>query len=301
VKTPRLVRRALAAGTLVLLTACGTSPAEDRPDEAAAIAVDERLRGLLPDDVRDAGVLTVATDASYPPASSFGPDGRSIVGFEPDLLAAVGELLGVRMEFRQSTFDTMLEDLTAHRFDLVVSAMTDTAERETQADFVNYFRAGTSLLVQRGNPHGIHDLSGLCGRTVAVEAGTVQVDFLERSQTRCGGDPIVVQTHATNDDALLELRTGRVAAVLNDYPPAVFVTTDERTQGAFQLVSDVQYEPGLYGIAVAKDGPELRDALAAALDRLLDTGVYHRVLETWDVSSGAVSAVTVNGAAPAAP
>ena len=101
-------------------------------------------------------------------------------------------------------------------------------------------------------------------------------------------------------DALLELRTGRAAVVLMDYPPAVFATTNARTQGAFQLVSDVQYEPGLYGIAVAKDRPELRDAIAAALDRLVDSGTYQRLLETWDVGSGAVTQVTVNGAAPAA-
>jgi polar amino acid transport system substrate-binding protein len=294
-----LARRGLAAAALVLLSACTAAPAEPAAADPV-VAVDQGLRAMLPDDVRAAGVLSVATDASYPPASSFAPDGRTIVGFEPDLVAALGGLLGVRVETRQWDFDTMLEDVAAHRSDLAVSAMTDTAEREAQADFVNYFRAGTSIVVQRGNPEGIHDLSGLCGKAVAVEAGTVQVDLLERSQARCAASPIDVRTYPTNDDALLELRTGRAAVVLMDYPPAVFATTNARTQGAFQLVSDVQYEPGLYGIAVAKDRPELRDALAAALHRLVDSGAYQRLLETWDVGSGAVTQVTVNGAAPAA-
>ena len=299
--TTRLARRGVAvAAALGLLAGCAASPG-DAPRAEPALAVDEELRALLPDDVRDAGVLTVATDASYPPASSFAADGRTVVGFEPDLMARVGELLGVRVEFRLWEFDAMLGDLTAGRFDLVMSAMTDTAERESQADFVNYFRAGTSILVQRGNPRGIHDLTGLCGEAVAAEAGTVQVDLLQRSQERCGSSPIEVQTHATNDDALVELRTGRVAAVLNDYPPAVFATTNERTQGAFQLVSDVQYEPGLYGVAVARERTGLRDALAGALDHLVDSGAYAEVLETWEVSSGAVSEVTVNGGGPAAP
>jgi polar amino acid transport system substrate-binding protein len=297
VTIPRYARRGLAVATALLLSACGTAPA-DTPPEGPTIAVDEELRALLPDDIREAGVLTVATDASYPPANSFGPDGRTIVGFEPDLMAAVGDLLGLRMEFQRTEFDTMLDDLATHRFGVVVSAMTDTVDRQQQADFVNYFRAGTSIVVQRGNPHGIHDLTGLCGEVVAVEAGTVQVDLLERSQDRCGETPIEVSTFPTNDDALVELRTGRAAAVLNDYPPAVFITTNERTEGAFQLVSDVQYEPGLYGMAVAKDRPELRDVLAAALARLVDSGVYQQVLQSWDVGSGAVSEVTINGRAP---
>lgn len=282
---------------LLLLTACGAAPAES-PPEGPTVAVDEELRALLPDDVREAGVLTVATDASYPPLNSFAPDGRTIVGFEPDLMAALGDLLDIRMEFERRDFDTMLDDVAEHRIGVVVSAMTDTVDRRERADFVNYFRAGTSIVVQRGNPRGIHDLNGLCGEAVAVEAGTVQVDLLERSQAGCAGTPITVSTFPTNDDALLELRTGRAAAVLNDYPPAVFITTNERTGGAFQLVSDVQYEPGLYGMAVAKDRPELRDVLAAAVGRLVDSGVYEQLLESWDVKSGAVSEVTINGRAP---
>ncbi len=293
----RFAKRGCAVAALVLLTACSPS-VTGNPPESPSLAVDRHLRSQLPDEVREAGVLTIATEPSYPPASSFAADGRTIVGFEPDLLAALGDLLGVRTEFRPWNFATMLDDLAAHRFDLAVSAMTDTVERQQRADFVNYFRAGTSIVVQRGNPHGIHDLDDLCGQVVAVEAGTVQVDLLDRSQARCGGSPITVGTFPTNDDALLELRTGRVAAVLNDYPPAVAVTTDERTAKDFQLVSDVQYEPGLYGIAVAKDRPELRDVLAAALQRVVEAGVYEQVLESWDVGSGALAAVTVNGGAP---
>ena len=295
--TVRHARWSVAAAALALLAAC--SAAADAPHDEPAVAVDEELRALLPAEVLEAGVLTVATDASYPPASSFGPDGRTVVGLEPDLMAGIGGLLGVRVEFRLADFDAMLDDLSAGLVDLVMSAMTDTAERQAQADFVDYFRAGTSIVVQRGNPHGIHDLSGLCGEAVAVEAGTVQVGLLERGQERCADDPIVVQTHATNDDALVELRTGRVAAVLADYPPAVFITTNERTQGAFQLVSDVQYEPGVYGIAVPKDRTGLRDALAGALERLVESGAYADALERWEVGSGAVSEVTVNGGAPA--
>lgn len=261
------------------------------------MTVDERLHAALPEDVRDAGVLTVANDPSYPPASSFGPDGRTIVGFEPDLGAALGEVLGVEVRFESASFDTLLDELAADRFDLVMSAVTDTAEREQQADFVNYFRAGSSIVVARGNPLGVHDLSGLCGRSVAVEAGTVQVGLLQRAQAACA---LRIDVHElpTNDDALLELRTGRADAVLADYPPAVFVTTDPRTQNSYQLVSDTQYEPGLYGIAVAPDRTALRDVLTEALQRLVDDGVYQELLDRWEVGHGAVDAVTVNGALP---
>jgi polar amino acid transport system substrate-binding protein len=294
-----LVAAAVVAGALLLVAGCGADPAPTASTGAAPLAVDEDLRAQLPADVRAEGLLTVANDPSYPPASAFAADGRTIVGFEPDLLRAAGQLLGVEVEFRDADFDSMLGDLVSHRTDLVMSAMTDTPEREQQADFITYFRAGTSIVVQRGNPVGVHDLGGLCGQVVAVEAGTTQVGLLDRSQSGCAEHPIEVRTFPTNDDALLELRTGRAAAVLADYPPAVFVTTDARTQHAYQLVSDVQYEPGLYGIAVPRDRAALRDALQGALQQLLEDGVYQQVLDRWDVGHGAVDVVLVNGQAPA--
>jgi polar amino acid transport system substrate-binding protein len=296
-RRPVALAAVLSAG--VLLAGCtGAAPEPAAPDPQ--IEVDPALAALLPDDVREAGRLLVGTDPSYPPASSYGADGRTIVGFEPDLGAALGDLLGIEVEFRAEPFDELIDGLGSGTSDVVMSAMTDTTEREERADFVTYFQAGTSIVVQRGNPFGIHDLADLCGRSVAVEEGTVQIELLARSQEHCSGAGITVQTEPSNDDALLELRTGRVAAVLNDYPPAVHVTSTGPSQAFFQLVSDVQYEPGLYGIVVGKDRPELRDALAAALTRLLETGDYRRVMDRWDVSSGAVRAVTVNGT-PVAP
>ena len=282
----------LLAG-LFAVSGCGGTWEATTPSTSGT-AFDEALHDRLPADVRAAGVITIATDASYAPASFFAPDGRTIVGFEPDLGAALGEVLGVELTFVVTDFGAILDDVQNHRVDAAISAVTDTAEREEQADFVNYFAAGTSIVVQRGNPYGITDLAHLCGEVVAVEVGTVQVDLLERSQSQCKDGRIDVRTHETNDDALVELRTGRAAAVLNDYPPAAYLATNDRTSADYQLASDTQYEPGLYGIAVAKDRPQLRDALQAALEQLIESGHYEQILTEWDVAEGSVAQVTVN-------
>ncbi len=287
---------AVAALCLSLLAAgCGTgNGAEERTN--ARTQYDGALHAGLPDRVRASGVLEISTDASYAPASSFAPDGRTIVGFEPDLGAALGRVLGVKVRFNNADFSTLVSTVAAHRTDLIMSAMTDTPEREQKVDFVNYFSAGTSIVVQRGNPAGVTDLRGLCGRTVAVEQGTVQVDLLARAQKSCGKQRIVVNTYDTNADALVQLRTGRATAVLNDYPPAAYLATDSHTRSHYQLASNTQYEPGLYGIAVAKDQSKLRDAVKAAIDTLVRSGEYQEVLRRWGVSDGAVRSATINGA-----
>lgn len=289
-------RAVLAAAAALALSGCGAGaggvPAPARP------AVDPALHAALPADVRERGELRVVTEAAYAPASSFAPDGRTIVGFEPDLGAALGEVLGVRVTFSHHPFDELPHLVDSGAADLILSAMTDTPSRRAGLDFVDYFSAGTSIVVQRGNPAGITELDGLCGARVAVQRGTVQVDLLAALQARCTSPLQVLQTR-DNDEALLELRTGRAQAVLNDYPPAVALTTAPRTGALFQLASTTQYEPGLYGIGVDRERPALRDAVRGALDVLIGTGAYGRVLDTWKVSDSAVRVATVNAGDPA--
>lgn len=281
---------------VLALSGCGTTGVEEVRTPPGASA-DPGLRDLLPEEVREAGRLTVATDGAYAPLSFFAADGRTVTGFEPDLAAAMGDLLDVEVELVVTDFGTILDRVADHEVDVAMAAITDTAEREEKVDFVNYFSAGTSIVVQRGNPAAISELDDLCGQIVAVEEGTVQVDLLERTQDACGDDPIRIDRYATNDDALVEVRTGRAAAVLNDYPPAAYLATAERTRADYQLASDVQYEPGLYGIAVAQDRAKLRDALQATLEALLGSGAYQDVLDKWDVADGAVRTVSVNAGA----
>jgi polar amino acid transport system substrate-binding protein len=298
--TPRPVRVAacLLLGVMVSVTAaCGSATAGSTPGASPSVhkaVFDQRLHDLLPQSVRDQGFIQVGTDASYAPMSSFAPDGRTIIGMEPDLGLEIGRVLGVRLRFDNVDFSELLADVGRGNPDLGMSAMTDTAERAKSADFVNYFTAGTSIVVQRGNPAGVTELNDLCGKVVAVEKGTTQVDLLARTQKNCGNQRITVKTYTTNSDALVQLRTGRAAAVLNDLPPAVFLVNDVATKSQYQLASTAQYEPGVYGIIVAKSQPGLRDAVKGALEQLMRSRVYADVLTRWHVSDGAVQQVTIN-------
>lgn len=286
----------IAAGLVVALAA--TMPAACGDTTAAAPAhaarFDQKLHDLLPASIRKQGFLRVGTDASYPPMSSFGPDGLTIIGVEPDLGVRIGRILGVRLQFGNMDFAKLRSRVSSGELDLAISAVTDNPERARTADFVNYFAAGTSIVVQHGNPAGITELNDLCGKDVAVEGGTTQVDLLARTQRSCARKPIIVKTYPTNSDALVQLRTGRAVAVLNDYPPAVFLVNDVRTRSQYQLASSQQYEPGLYGIVVAKGQPGLRDAVRGALEQLLRNGTYADVLARWHVQEGAVRQITVN-------
>ncbi|GID93019.1 ABC transporter substrate-binding protein [Amorphoplanes digitatis] len=297
--TNRRLRLAVAGVVLTLSAAgCGTTTAADETggDGTASGTAEfsQEIHDRLPDAVKRRGAIRLATDPSYAPMESYGADGRTIIGFEPDLAAALGAVTGIRVELVPAEFGSMIAETNKGTFDGVLSSMTDTPERKKKIDFVDYFSAGLALVVQRGNPEGITDLKDLCGQVVAAEQGTVQVDLLRRTQPACGSRPITIQTFKTNADALLQVRTGRAVAILNDYPPAAHLATDPRTRSQYQLASTVQYEPGLFGIAVAKNNPELRDALRDALDQLIRSGRYADLLERWGLTNGAVSTSSIN-------
>jgi polar amino acid transport system substrate-binding protein len=300
--THRLASRRLVAAVSVAIVLLTGGCAGDAGAGTTAIgtgdtvAVNEAIRQRLPESIRARGTIRFATDPSYAPMESYAADGRTVIGLDADLAAALGSVLGIKIEMVAADFSAALDDTATGEFDGVLSAMTDTVEREKKADFINYFSAGTSIVVRRGNPKGVSDLKDLCGQVVAVEQATTQLDLLKRSQQGCGAKPIVIRTFKTNADALLQLRTGRAVAILNDYPPAAELATGPTTRTHYQLASTVQYEPGLYGLAVAKDNTGLRDGLHAALDELMRTGVYNELLLRWGLTTGSLQASSINGA-----
>jgi polar amino acid transport system substrate-binding protein len=295
------VAAAVIFATIPLLTACGrTAPPAEKTAEPVVFS--QALHDRLPAVIRTSGVIRVGGGGtSYPPLWSFGPDKRTPIGFEPDLAAALGRVLGVRFKVLGGDFATHLDHLGKHQVDVVLDSMTDTTERERQADFVNYFSAGSAIVVQRGNPQAIAVIEDLCGQLVAVERQTTNESLLRRHQQRCARRPIQIKTYYDFADALVQLRTGRVAAVLLDYPPGVFLATDPSTRANFQLASDTQYEPSLFGIAVAKDQPQLRDAIHDALNILIHSGAYADLAQRWNVSDGRIRAASINAAGGPAP
>jgi len=294
VRPLRVALGLVLAVVATLPAACNGSTTTATSPPALQGHFNQTLHDQLPLSVKARGVLRVGTDASYAPMESFGPDGSTIIGIEPDLGIEIGRVLGVRLEFVNTTFDKLRVDVTSGAVDVAMSAMTDTLDRAKTVDFVDYFSAGTSILVQRGNPGGVTDITDLCGKAAAVESGTTQVDLLARTQKNCGDRPIIVKSYPTNSDALVQLRTGRVAAALNDFPTAAFLVNDPRTRSNYQLASTTQYEPGLYGIVVAKSQPGLREAVQGACEALLRSGVYNDVMARWGVRAGAVDRISIN-------
>src|SRR4051794_36149391 len=219
-------------GALILLVtiglvgaACGSKdnggaikPSSSSPTAAAPLFND------LPPEIQSAKQIKVGSDISYPPVEFFKEGTQEAQGLDVDVANALGEKLGVKFVFQNATFEGIIAGLTAKRFDVIMSAMSDTAKRRDQGvDFVDYFTAGTSIIVQKGNPKGITSPADFCGQTIGIQKGTTQEDVAKAQADKCqkdGKGALVIQTFDKDPEALQQLKLGRTVADMNDFPVA---------------------------------------------------------------------------------
>ncbi|GAA2514680.1 ABC transporter substrate-binding protein [Streptomyces longisporus] len=297
---------AIAVAGALVLTGCGDHT-DKGSNGSGTSSSSAPLASKLPADIRKAGVIKVGSDIAYPPVE-FVQNG-STAGIDPDIADALGKQLGVKFEFQNGKFDNLIVGLQANRFQVIMSAMSDTKDRQNGinsdngqkvgngVDFVDYFTAGTSILVQKGNPKGIKSLDDLCGKVVALQKGTTSEGIAKTQSKKCtkdGKKAIDLQTFDTDPEALLRLKQGASVADLNDFPVAAY---NAKTSGGgkdFEVTGD-QIEAGPYGIAVSKSNTQLRDALQAAMSAIIKNGDYTKILQKWNVTDGAVTEAKING------
>ena len=164
-------------------------------------------------------------------------------------------------------------------------------------DFVDYFKAGSSILVAKGNPNNIKTLDDLCGHTVAVQQGTVQdTDILTPQIGKCktAGKDLTVLKFEKDTDALQQVKNGRAVANVEDFPVASYNAQTSGGGNDFQVAGSQVGAVGTYGIAVPKSNTQLRDALQAALKAIIANGTYNQILQKWDVTAGADTSASIN-------
>ncbi len=300
--TRRLTSLAVMAAAGVLLAACGSAddavdPAGAGTEPVAAQKVDQKLHESLPADIKEAGKLSIGTEALYPPFESFAEDNKTIVGLDPDLTTAVGQILGVDIEMTHTAFDGLLTALDGGRFDVIVAAVTDTKDREKVYDFVDYFMTGQSIVVKKGNPEGIEGISDLCGKSVAVLKASTQEKLLgEFNEDECVGNPIEVDSFPSDKDALMQVQSGRDAASFTQDAVGAYNSATIGGGNQFEIANSEALLPTPVGMVFTKEDTQLRDAVKGALERLIDNGTYEDILAKYKLESGKVDDVTINGA-----
>ena len=257
--------------------------------ESASIAAQ------VPDAVKTKGTLTVATDPTYPPNEFLSPEDHTLTGMDPELMRAVGALMGLKVKFVYEPFDKILASVAAGAYDVGASSFTDTKKREQTVDFVDYYAAGTSFYSSAYVYSDVEKLAGLCGHVVAVARGTTEQEDATAQSTRCrkaGERPVSVLTYATQSEASAAVGDRQAQVAMADSPFAYYQGVLS-TENPIEVVGTYGIAP--YGFATAKNSG-LAAPLLSAVKAVIADGTYQRTLETWGIQAGAIRNPRINGA-----
>lgn len=273
---------------LALLTACilNVSPlfianvyAQEKPD-LAAIKADPQLSALVPEAYKNKSTLTVAVNPEVPPIKFVNDDG-DIDGFTPDLVAAAAKVLGLKVNFTQTSFDSLIPGLSANRFDVLLS-LGDFDSRHKQVTFVDYLNIGQTIVASPQRKLVMDSLDALCGLNVALPRGTNTFEDAKVLNEKCvkdGKKPVVISTYPDTNAVMLSIVNKSSDAVWVDSPAGSY--NAKKFPDLYQTV--FFYVNASYGIGfgTSEDGKKLASAMQQALLKLNKEGVYEQLLKKW--------------------
>ncbi|MFD1554397.1 transporter substrate-binding domain-containing protein [Paraburkholderia silviterrae] len=236
-------------------------------------AVAAHAEDLL-DSVKQAGVLKVGLEGTYPPFDSRNTQGE-LVGFDVDVAKAVAAKLGVKPEFIPTEWSGIIAALQAGKFDVIVNQVTITPQRQQALDFSQPYTYSAAQLIQRADDKrefkALDEFKG--DKKLGVTLGT-NYDQMARAVPG-----INVQTYPGAPEKLRDLAAKRIDA-----------TIDDRLMLPYMIkTSQLPLRPGAVlqganqemGIPFRKGNPKFEKAINDALTSLKQDGTLKKISEHW--------------------
>ena len=247
---------ALAAMLLLsCLTACGAS-------------------GKTLADVQKAGKLTIATSPDFPPFESLGENGE-VFGIEIDILNLICAELGVELEINQMDFESVLPGVQAGKYDVGVSGISVTPDREENTLFTApYCLAAQAIVVLKDSP--ITCKADLEGKTISVQTATTAEEF-------CMKAGYTVNAYTANADAQEALISGKVDAwVIDDLTAAEMVKLYNAENGDTLVVLSEAMTTEPYAFAFMLGSEDLVDPINEIINKLVADGTVADIFAKYE-------------------
>ncbi|GAB5343200.1 ABC transporter substrate-binding protein [Pseudomonas edaphica] len=222
-------------------------------------------------------VLRLGVDPTYPPLEYRDPQGK-MIGFDIELGDEICRRIAVKCEFVQSSFDGLIPGLLARKFDGVLSSLSITEQRLKQIDFSDKLSNPSTRLVARTGSGILPTPTGLQGKTVGYQQGTIQESYA-RTYWKVSG--IKLQAYASQDQVYADLLNGRIDASLQDEVQAsyAFLKTDQGKGYEFAgpIIVDAKVLGSGTAIGIRKEDQDLKRSINKAIAGMLADGTYQKI------------------------
>ncbi|VVO63861.1 cystine ABC transporter substrate-binding protein [Pseudomonas fluorescens] len=222
--------------------------------------------------IKDAGVINVGLEGTYPPFSFVDADGK-LSGFEVEFSEALAKELGVKAKLQPTKWDGILAALESKRLDVVINQVTISEERKKKYDFSTpYTVSGIQALTLTKNKDTVKTSADLAGKKVGVGLGTNYEQWVKENVPKAD-----IKTYDDDPTKFQDLRVGRIDVILIDRLAALeYAKKAKDTSAAGEAFSRQEA-----GIALRKGEPELLAAIDKAIDKLRADGTLKKLSEKY--------------------
>jgi polar amino acid transport system substrate-binding protein len=247
---------------------------------------------LLPERMASAKTFTVAVALGSPP-DDFRNEQGEIAGWEVDILRAATQAMGLQLELRPTTFDTLIPGLQSKRFDAAVGQMGVTTVREQVVDMIGTLLANEQFAALADSNIKVNTLDDICGLTVGTTRGSREMVFAEAQNPKCeaaGKKPINALAFSDGNGAAESLMSKRSDLFwLGSTAVSYFVNQSQGKTKVVGSYTDTSY----IGVALPK-GSDMSAALQAAIQHLIEDGTYQKIVQKWGLEKGAIKQSPLN-------
>ena len=273
-KMTRLLSMLLALVMVLALCACGNTAKDDAadatvaPTEDTTPATDDAATGEIK-TVTD-GVLTMATNAAFPPYEMTTDDG-GYEGIDVEVATAIAEKLGLELVVDDMDFNSVVTAVQTGKDDIAMAGLTVNEERKQNVDFTDTYATGVQVVIVKDGSD-IATLDDLDGKLIGTQEGTTGWQYCSDDY---GEDHVIAYTNGAT--AIQALLSGSVDCVVIDNEPAkAFVEANEGLK-----ILDTEYTVEDYAIGVSKDNPALLEAVNKALQELIADGTVQSIIDKY--------------------
>jgi polar amino acid transport system substrate-binding protein len=261
----------------------------------ALATLDVGVAQTLPPEIAQSKKIRIAVNGTYPPMESLDIATNKLVGFDIDLGEALAKVLGLELEWQDSSFAQLIPSLQSGRADMILSGISDLPARRESLNFIDYLNSGAQFYTLIKNT-AINSPADLCGKLVGtVRSTSYPGNIAQWSADNCekqGKSAITVVGVARMPLVATELQQGRMDAAVRGSETLPTLMRDQ--PDTYRIVTP-PFTKVYQGIAFMKTNPVLQTAVLDALRKLFADGTYTALVNKWHLEASAALAPTVNG------
>lgn len=224
----------------------------------------------------DAETLRVGSETVYPPFEYLNSETGKYVGFDIDLITALGKHAGFDVQIYSMGLDGLIPALMSDSIDMAVSALTITPERAKKVDFSKpYYQSGLSIMTHQDNASSIKSADDLQNKTLCVEIGSSGALYSQKIKGT------TIRTFNSAAEAFLEINQKGCYAMVNDKPVNEFFLVQNASRSMQLTEVPLVLSADNYGIAVKKGNSALKQRIDDALDAVHADGTYQKIYQKW--------------------